>query len=57
MGLKEKIINALGGTVSNKTANSAFGNDFLKYGNRQPVLNPEWSDAVSYTHLTLPTKA
>ena len=44
MGLKEKIINALGGTVSNKTANSAFGNDFLKYGNRQPVLNPEWSD-------------
>ena len=53
MGLKEKIINALGGTVSNRTANSACGNDFLTYGNRQPGHNPEWSDVEHYNTIAV----
>lgn len=45
MGLKEKIINALGGTVPKKTTNSVTGHEFLKYGNRQQsALNPDWAE-------------
>lgn len=43
MGLKEKLINALGGTVVQKTKNTAYGNDFLKYGNRTPLIG-DWSE-------------
>ena len=44
MGLKEKLINALGGTVVKKTANTAYGNEFLKYGNRSNPLVGDWSE-------------
>ena len=44
MGLKEKLINALGGTVVKKTANTAYGNEFLKYGNRNNPLVGDWSE-------------
>lgn len=44
MGLKEKLINALGGTVVKKTNNTAFGNEFLKYGNRGEKLVGDWSE-------------
>ena len=44
MGIKEKIINALGGTVVKKTTNTAYGNDFLKYGNRANPLVGDWSE-------------
>lgn len=44
MGLKEKLINALGGTVVKKTTNTAYGNEFLKYGNRSNPLVGDWSE-------------
>lgn len=46
MGFKEKLINALGGSVVKKTSNTAFGKDFLKYGNRgrNAPLYPDWSE-------------
>ena len=46
MGFKEKLINALGGSVVKKTSNTAFGNDFLKYGSRGKgsPLYPDWSE-------------
>ena len=44
MGFREKLINALGGQMTPRTTNSAFGNDFLKYGNRSKPLTPEWSE-------------
>ena len=44
MGIREKIVNALGGTVAKKTTNTAYGNDFLKYGNRANPLVGDWSE-------------
>lgn len=49
MGFREKLINALGGTVAKvpetkKTANTAYGNDFLKYGNRTSPLVGDWAE-------------
>ena len=44
MGLKEKIINALGGSVVKKTNNSVSGREFLKYGSRQQPLQADWAD-------------
>lgn len=49
MSLREKVINALGGTVPERTkTNNAVlrgANDFLRFGSRgKPVLPPDWSE-------------
>lgn len=41
MGLREKIVNALGGQIVRSSRPSA--NDFLRYGNRTEPLYPTWS--------------
>lgn len=41
MGLREKLVNALGGQIVRSSRPSA--NDFLRYGNRTEPLYPTWS--------------